>query len=560
MTTDVTAQETDGATIFYNGKIFTSNPFALIVQAVAIKDDKILAAGDLAPVQRKAGKNPKMIDIKGKCLIPGLIDSHNHAVSGGASLLTAHLNDHYLDEDSLSSYAQYAIRTGKGLRGDMLFIQGLHSSTWKDLETLKKIFEGPDYSNKAVALRGSDGHTSWVNKNMLRQAGINGTSIKSLPETEQKFFGVDVAGEPNGLIAESGFQYVEKAMPPSSVKPLASLSEGIRHLNRLGITAWMDPSAGSVYDGLNNPLLLAYQEVSQANSLTAHVTCVIRADANEAAEHQIELAKKWQTAFATNANVTIAGFKIFADGVMEFPTQTASMLTPYSNSGLAGSQMVDPEKLKKFVIAADRENLLVHVHTIGDRAVREALDAIEAARSHNKNKNLPHSLTHLQCIHSDDLRRFSELNVPACMQLFWATADAYTDELVKPYIDEAAYTNMYPANSILRRRGTVCGASDWPVSSANPFEAIYRAETRAGKFGILNSNEIMKRKDLLMAYTIHAAKAILRDKIIGSIEVGKQADLVLLDRDVLTVSPEQIKDTQVLWTMFGGKIVYEKQQ
>jgi len=144
------------------------------------------------------------------------------------------------------------------------------------------------------------------------------------------------------------------------------------------------------------------------------------------------------------------------------------------------------------------------------------------------------------------------------MQLLWATADSYTEELVRPYINETAYTYMYPAHSIMANGGTICGASDWPVSSANPFEAIFVAETRKGANGILNARETMTRKDMLQAYTLHAAQAILREKEIGSLNVGKQADLIVLDRNILTAPIDSVRNTKVLWTMLNGKIIYQR--
>ncbi|MEP6736054.1 MAG: amidohydrolase family protein, partial [Chryseolinea sp.] len=397
-----------------------------------------------------------------------------------------------------------------------------------------------------------------ANKPMLKRAGITGAFIKTLPPDEQKYFGLNQGGEPNGLIAESGFEYINKVMPASPIQWPEALSTGMKHLNSLGITAWMDPSAGSIADGLDNTILAAYSKVSKQPGFSAHVTALIRADGNLDPTAQINLAKQWRSNFADNKFISIVGFKIFADGVMEFPTQTASMSLPYKNSGLQGSQMVDPEKFKQFVVAADREKLLVHIHAIGDRAVTDALDAIEAARKSSENANVPHSITHLQCVNPKDLDRFKTLNVPVSMQLLWATKDVYTEDLVRQYIDPTLYEYMYPAKSILNHGGIVAGASDWSVSSANPFEAIAMAETRVGKDGVLNAAEIMSRNDMIKAYTISAAKVILLEKSIGSLEVGKQADLVLLDRDFATVSSESVKDTKVLWTIFGGKVVYRK--
>lgn len=158
-----------------------------------------------------------------------------------------------------------------------------------------------------------------------------------------------------------------------------------------------------------------------------------------------------------------------------------------------------------------------------------------------------------------DLARFASLEVLPSMQLYWATADSYSFDLVKPYVDSSLFTLQYPANSLIKSGATLCGASDWPVTTANPFEAMAMAESRSGPLGVLNENEIVSRNEMMKAYTIHAAKALMMGKTIGSIESGKQADFVLVDRDVFHVDTDSVKDTQVIWTMFGGKIIFQNE-
>ena len=222
--------------------------------------------------------------------------------------------------------------------------------------------------------------------------------------------------------------------------------------------------------------------------------------------------------------------------------------------------MFDPKKFTKFAIAADKENLLVHVHAIGDRAVTETLNGFEAVRKTNGNNKLPHTITHLQIVLPPDFERFGKLNVLASYQLLWAFGDVTTVDIVKPYIDPSLYKWQYPARSLFNAGTTICGASDWPVSSANPFEAIYNADTRLGPLGVLDSTQCIPRMAMLYAYTINAAKALEMQTSIGSIEPGKYADMILVDRDVFTISPEQMKNTKVLWTMFEGRIIYKAEK
>jgi predicted amidohydrolase YtcJ len=185
-----------------------------------------------------------------------------------------------------------------------------------------------------------------------------------------------------------------------------------------------------------------------------------------------------------------------------------------------------------------------------------SLDAFGAARKANPNGTLPHTMTHLQFVDVEDVPRFANYRVTAALQLLWAVADPSTNEEVKPYIDPAIHARMYPARSLLESGATIAGASDWPVSTANPFAAIYQAETRAGPQGVLDADQRMPREAMLFAYTRNSAKVLNQLDEIGSIAPGKRADLVLVDRDVLTVSVAEVKDAKVLWTMFGGRIVY----
>jgi len=212
----------------------------------------------------------------------------------------------------------------------------------------------------------------------------------------------------------------------------------------------------------------------------------------------------------------------------------------------------------ELVIAADKQGLIVHVHALGDLAVKEALNGIEKARKANGNSGLPHTLTHVQFADPQDFSRFRELGVVAALQLLWASAGEDTIGLVKPHLDPSLYEWQYPARSLLDNGAVISGASDWPVSSANVFQAIYQAETRKGPQGVLDPSQRMPREAMLYAYTRNSARAMNQQNVIGSLAPGKEADLVLLDRDVLTVSPEELRDTKVIWTMVGGKTVYRR--
>jgi predicted amidohydrolase YtcJ len=301
--------------------------------------------------------------------------------------------------------------------------------------------------------------------------------------------------------------------------------------------------------------LQTYRRLSELSELKAHVAAFPEVHPRSETDPLARI-QSIRKEYGNIPNLTVPGFKIFADGVGEIPAQTAAMSKPYKNTGLSGELLFDPVPFAALVTAADKQGLIVHVHAIGDRAVHEVLNAFEAARNANGNSGLPHTITHVQFASPTDIPRFAQLGIIAALQLFWATAEEDSVELVKPYIDPTIYEWMYPARSLLDAGTVISGASDWPVSTANVFEAIYQAETRKGPEGVLIPSERMPREAMLYAYTRNSARAMNQLSSIGTITPGKQADLVLVDRDVLTISSEELKDTKVLWTMFGGKVVY----
>jgi predicted amidohydrolase YtcJ len=324
-------------------------------------------------------------------------------------------------------------------------------------------------------------------------------------------------------------------------------------MHGLGITAWLDPLA-------RDEILASYRKLAENGELKSHVGALPVIEFKKGdPDGQLKKALAAREAFKNVPDVKVIGIKVFADGVVEIPSQTAVMSSPYRNTGRNGELLFKPEDFRRICVEADKQGMIIHVHAIGDQAVTEALNGIEAARKADPNGTLPHTITHLQFVRPDDIPRFHDLHVIASYQLYWANAGTDTIDLVKPYIDPAVYVWQYPARSILDAGGVIAGASDWPVSTANVFQAIYQAETRKGTAGVLDANQDVPREAMLYAYTINAAKAMARETTIGSIAPGKQADFAVVDRDVLTVTAEEARDTKVLWTIFGGQTVFGSQ-
>ena len=537
--------------IFYNARIFTAEPEHPYAEAVAIRGDKIVAVGSRVEVERMVGKQAERVDLHGQWLLPGFIDSHTHSIQGGLSLISADVGDKVQSIEDLVTFVAEAKKGGKGMRGNVLSISGMPLPFWSKTKELNAHFSTGIYADLPVYLSGSDYHTGWANRVMLRQAGITKDFIQHLTANDRQYYGVDADLEPNGFLVDAGLRKIQENLPePTKEQLLEGGRAALDYNHSLGITSWLDPLA-------DESVLETYRQLAERGELTAHVVAFPQVFARKPAE-ELANVQRLREKFKSIPHLTVSGVKIFADGVVEYPSQTAAMTRPYRNSGKSGELLFEPARFAELVIAADKQGLIVHVHALGDLAVKEALNGIEKARKANGNSGLPHTLTHVQFADPQDFSRFRELGVVAALQLLWASAGEETIGLVKPHLDPSLYEWQYPARSLLDNGAVISGASDWPVSSANVFQAIYQAETRKGPEGILDPSQRMPREAMLYAYTRNSAVAMNQQDVIGSLAPGKQADLVLVDRDVLTVSAEELRDTKVIWTMVGGKTVYRR--
>jgi predicted amidohydrolase YtcJ len=537
--------------IFYNARIFTAEPEHPYAEAVAIRGDKIVAVGSRVDVERMVRKQAERVDLHGQWLLPGFIDSHTHSIQGGLSLISADVGDKVQSIEDLVTFVAEAKKGGKGMRGNVLSISGMPLAFWSKTEELNAHFSTGIYADLPVYLSGSDYHTGWANRVMLRRAGITKDFIQHLTANDRQYYGVDADLEPNGFLVDAGLRKIQENLPEHTKEQLLEGGRAALDYNHsLGITSWLDPLA-------DESVLETYRQLAEHGELTAHVVAFPQVFARQPAEELADV-QRLREKFKGIPHLTVSGVKIFADGVVEYPSQTAAMTKPYRNSGKNGQLLFQPARFAELVIAADKQGLIVHVHALGDLAVKEALNGIEKARKANGNSGLPHTLTHVQFADPQDFSRFRELGVVAALQLLWASAGEDTIGLVKPHLDPSLYEWQYPARSLLDNGAVISGASDWPVSSANVFQAIYQAETRKGPQGVLDPSQRMPREAMLYAYTRNSARAMNQQNVIGSLAPGNQADLVLLDRDVLTVSSEELRDTKVIWTMVGGKTVYRR--
>lgn len=534
--------------IFFNAQVFTGNPQNPYAEAVAIRGDKIAAVGSLTEVEGSVSANAERIDLLGKSLFPGFIDSHSHTIDGGLNLISADASDQVTTLDELPPFVAEAKKSGRGMRGDILEVFGMPLEFWSHTDRLNADFSTGPYVKQSVLLRGMDGHTAWANRALLQRAEITADFLKKLSPDQRAYYGYDKDMQPNGFLVDTGLDEIEPLLPKRTPGELLAAGRAALQYNySLGITAWLDPLAADY-------VLQAYKLLSDHGELNSEVVAFPQVFAKDPAA---ELAgiQKTRDEYKDVSHVHVTGVKVFADGVVEFPSQTAHLTKPYRNTGRNGELLFDPQKFAELCVMADKQGLIVHVHAIGDGAVKAALDGIAAARKANGNSGLPHTLTHEQFVQPGDFPRFHQLGVISALQLFWAEASNDTIEIIKPFLDPEIYKWQYPARSILDNGGIISGASDWPVSTANIFQAIYQAETRKGAEGVLDPSQDMPREAMFYAYTRNSARAMNMDSI-GIIAPGERADLVLLDRDVLTISPQEMRQAKVLWTMVAGKVVY----
>jgi predicted amidohydrolase YtcJ len=413
--------------------------------------------GSLTEVLKSASADAERIDLQGKSLFPGFIDSHSHSIDGGLGLIGADASEKVHKLNELAPFVEGAKKSGKGMRGDVLEIQGLPLEFWSHTDVLNAQFSAGAYEKQSVLLRGMDGHTAWANRALLQRAGITADFLKKLSVGERSYYGANKDMQPNGFLVDAGTEKVEPLLPPPTAdKLLAAGRAALQYNYSLGITAWLDPLA-------SDDVLQAYKLLADHGELISQIVAFPQVFAKDPAA-ELSAVQKTRELYKNVPNLHVTGIKVFADGVVEYPSQTAHLTKPYKNTGRNGDLLFDPKKFAELCIAADKQGLIIHVHALGDGAVKEALDGIAAARQTNGNSGLPHTLTHEQFVRPEDFPRFRELGVISALQLLWAEASPDTIEIVKPYLDPEVYKWQYPARSVLDNGGIISGASDWPVS------------------------------------------------------------------------------------------------
>ncbi|MFG2137737.1 amidohydrolase [Streptomyces sp. NPDC048650] len=543
--------------VFLSGPVHTVDPARSRASAVAVRGDRIVAVGHEAErgaggVRDLIGPATEVVDLRGRLLIPGFQDAHVHPVGGGLELGQCDLSSAATADAYRELIRSYAAAhpeapwiTGGGWSLEA-FPGGMPTREFLDALV-------PD---RPVFLVNRDHHGGWANSRALERAGLTaGTPDPSDGRIER-----DTAGEPTGMLQEGAMRLVGDLVPEPTI---AELTEGLLRAQRLlhgyGVTAWQDAMLGRG-PGTPDPAP-AYLAARSDGELTARVTGALWWDRARGAEQIPELVAR--RAELTGGRLRATSVKIMQDGIAE--NHTAALLSPYLTacgcaSDNSGISFIDPEKLRAYVTELDAEGFQVHFHALGDRAVREALNAVEAARAANGRRDTRPQLAHLQVVHPDDVRRFCALGATANIQALWAAHEPQMDELTIPFLGARRAGWQYPFGDLLRSGATLAAGSDWPVSSPDPIAALHVAVNRRAPQAPASAPVFLpeQRIDLgsaLAAYTAGSAYANHLDDT-GTIQPGKLADLVVLDRDPFDGPDEAIAQTRVLQTFVGGQRVY----
>ena len=531
--------------VILGGDLRTMDPTTAHATALAVRDGRIAFVGDDAQAAQWIGPASKVLRVEGHTVLPGLIDSHIHVAEGALARGGCSLADEQLTIEQAAQRIRACFVNDKDSK--WLIVTDVNGAGFKanrkQLDAIER--------ERPLFLWGADGHTGWVNSRALELAKI--TRRTANPEDGR--IERDARGEATGFLVDGAIGLVTGTMDkPTPERRLEALRKTLPQLHAVGITSYLEANTDA-------DTVATYVELARLKQLSARVTIALESSGENTPEEFARL--KALRATVANEPLLRADFiKLFADGVMEFPTQTAALLEPYlmadGKPGTSrGKLYLTPEVMSAFVKQADTDGFNVHVHAIGDAAVRETLDAFEAARTAGS-KRL-YSTAHLQLIDPADLPRFAKLDVLASCQLLWAQPDNYSIDAVKLYIGDERLARTYPARSLLRAGGVVAGGSDWDVSSFNPFEAMATGMSRSNpkqpERGTLNPDEALTLDEMLTAYTINAARVLGRETEIGSLTVGKAADIVILDRRLDKATADEVRDLKPAQTIFAGVTV-----
>ncbi len=534
--------------VLLGGDVRTMEPAQPRAAAVAMRAGKLVYVGDVAGAQAFIGPDTEVLRLHGETVLPGLIDTHLHSLEGALSASGCNLHGQLLSLAMAAPLIRDCARTLPA--SAWLLVNEFNGANLvADRHALDRIV--PD---RPLLLWGADGHTAWANSAALHAAGVT----RETPDPADGRIDRDAHGAPSGFLVDAAVGLVLDRIPAASARQRQhALRATLPLLHAAGITSYLEANT-------NADAVATFVALAQRQQLSARVTLALGSEgvASDAEFARLDALRHQAEAAGLRADV----IKLFVDGVVEYPTQSAALLAPYlDRRGQAttnrGRLYIEADALRTFVLRAAKEDYGVHIHAIGDHAVRTGLDAFAAARAAGSRQR--YSLAHVQFVAPADLARFGQLDVLASLQLFWASPDNYSIEASLPYLGRDRHAGMYPARSLAAHGASIAGGSDWNVSTFDPFAAMAVAVARINpeqpERGVLGAHERVSLPLMLQAYTRNAARLLGREAEIGSLRAGKAADLIVLDRTLADTSPAaHIAATKVTLTVIGGRTVFRR--
>jgi predicted amidohydrolase YtcJ len=561
-------------TVLRNGYVFTVDANATVAEAIAVKDGHILYVGSNSGTDALVGPKTQVTDLKGHMVMPGLVDGHMHPDAGGQQLTTCNLDYAPLTRRQFQARIQACLDADPGAPPDKwLMVSNWYrqfmrppgaDATKATLDALK--------TKRPIVVSSSDGHSQVVNSRGLKLAGI----AAKTPDPVGGSIAHDARHQPTGILEDEAGSLVLRAIPPAKPEDLVTAaSAALDAMRRQGVTTFLDAMA-------TPDTMTAYTTLQKAGKLTARahfaplVNPVKAASPDEVVSWLKGLAAQFdQGAVGAAPTVTVRNAKIFMDGVLQAPAQTAGTLAPYLvdkgskghpdwQPGAHSGEVYFPEDiLDPLLIALGNAGFEPHIHAIGDRSVRVALNGYEQMRKALPGLDIRAAIAHAELVDPADYSRFKTLDVTPVMSFQWAKRGPDSIDGAMNQLGPARFAHMEPEGSLAAAGTRIAYGSDWPVDRLDEWFALKVGVTRTGDGklgkaydGPFNDDKGLSPAEVLRAITLNSSYELHQDKETGSLEPGKLADLIVLDRNPLRVPPDEIAKTTVLVTMVGGQIVY----
>jgi hypothetical protein len=535
--------------VFLNARIYTVDARRSWAEAVAVQEGRIVAVGRNGDIREWIGKDTVVTDLAGHMVLPGFQDSHIHLLIGVATAEDCDLMR--LDaHDAVDARLRDCVKLAGYGAEHWIIGGGWQEWLWPDANPKKSELDAL-FPDRPVYLESSFGHAAWVNSRALAIAGVTRATRNPANGVIER----DSAGEPSGTLRDAAMLLVKESLPAiSPEQQRKSVLAAIRLAHENGITAVIEP-------GLDAELIAPVVALADSGELDLRVRASLSplnwqpGAFDDRVFALLESRQQWR-----RPNLDVDSVKIYMDGVVEFGT--GALLEPYAKREFGlGTHFYTQEQVNRYFTRFDAMGLQIHVHAVGDAGIRMALDGFEAMRKANGMSNNRHQIVHLQLIDAADIPRFASLGIAATFQPLWAYPDPSALKLDVPMIGEKRTYSMYPIGSVALAGGRVVGGSDYYVTDLNPLLAIETGVTRqdpqSNAGPVLGSGERVDLDTMIAAYTIQGAWQLNRESDLGSIEVGKRADLVVLDRNLFGIPAAAISDAKVLMTVFDGRTVFD---